>query len=193
MLWHGNRIVAGAGIACTGSVTLGHPQRFPDKPLFCRAGGRSYPVRWRRHQMKQHKLFRTALLERREQYPEMTDGDVVTALRKLVREIAEAAQRRAYEQRMAEIDEILVRPRQPTQPVSDAEKAEMLRRQAEAAAETRRRYEQRIADAREDQKARQEIVKTGHKVLAKKYHPDLGGSAQKMVRLNRARDRLLSE
>jgi hypothetical protein len=43
----------------------------------------------------------------------------------------------------------------------------------------------------EQTKLREEIVRTGHRELAKKHHPDIGGSTEQMIKLNRARDSLL--
>ena len=58
------------------------------------------------------------------------------------------------------------------------------------------REAQFLAEAEEraaEEKINKEIVQAGYRVLAAKYHPDKhGGSRELMVRLNKGRDRLLS-
>jgi hypothetical protein len=145
--------------------------------------------------MKHYKQFRAALLvsiqERRDQYPEMTDADVVRALRTVVDEIANAAWR--CEQR---------RRSQHVKLPSDAEIAEVLRRYRATLPSAEMEKERRLhAKMRRDIikvgskklpiPTREDIVRAGYRALAQKHHPDTGGSTEQMVRLNRARDKLL--
>src|SRR5262249_51529621 len=140
--------------------------------------------------MKRHKLFRTALLvsvqERREQFSELTDGDVATALRIIAGQLRAHITRQRKALKKAQLDkwfdEMRLRPK---------EHSEAARQRREAEAQQRAAAAQRTAEQREQQKMRAEIIKAGHKLLAKKHHPDTGGSTQQMVKLNRARDWLL--
>jgi hypothetical protein len=146
--------------------------------------------------MKRHKPFRTALLvsvqERRELFPELTDKDVVTALRNVAGQLQATITRQYKAKDKAQwdkwFDEMRLRPKEYSE-------ADVQRRQAEArqrAMQAQREWEQRVAERGEQQKVREEIIRAGYKALAKKHHPDTGGSTQQMTKLNHARDHLLS-
>jgi hypothetical protein len=156
--------------------------------------------------MKRHKQFRMAISvsiqERRDLFPELTDSDVVKALKITAEEMAKAAWDRKRQEdlerfRQTELQRRWRTPQDIAAELQHSEEARRIRKQAEAeqraaaaqrwAAEAAER-ERRI---QEQQKLREEIVRTGHKLLAKKHHPDAGGSTEHMVKLNRARDSLL--
>jgi hypothetical protein len=77
-------------------------------------------------------------------------------------------------------------------PAASEAESQRRREARQRAAEIWRQAEQREAERRERQKVREEIIRAGHRALAKKHHPDIGGSTEQMTELNRARDYLLS-
>jgi hypothetical protein len=85
-------------------------------------------------------------------------------------------------------DEMRLRPKEHNEADAQRRQAEVRQRAMQA----QREWEQRVAERGEQQKVREEIIRAGYKTLAKKHHPDTGGSTQQMVKLNRARDHLLS-
>jgi hypothetical protein len=164
--------------------------------------------------MKQHKLFRAALLvsiqERHELFPELTDGDI-KALRTIGGEFQSRATRRRqaekHKENMKQWAEIMSRPKGPVsdglrlrrqrqprdEPTMRAQAEEALRRSREWEQQRARREAQARAEKAEREAQRElslEITAAGYRLLAVKHHPDKGGSSEAMARLTRARDHL---
>ena len=162
--------------------------------------------------MKHHQPFRTALLvsiqERREQFPEMTDGDIAQALRIIGGQFQSRATRQRQAERKRRFDELLLQAELARKAQQHEPEEVRIQRQAkereareqqyraeavQRAAESLKRAEARQKEAEEraaQRKLSLEIANAGYRAIATKHHPDKGGSQETMARLNRARDHL---
>jgi hypothetical protein len=145
--------------------------------------------------MKHHKQFRAALRvsieERRALYSDMDDMDVVKALHIVAGEMQSRATRQRQAQERAESNRIYeeIFSKRPTQKPREAT-AEERQRDAERQRNSERRLAEidaRRAERDEQRKLSLRMIDIGYKTLAKEPHPDKGGAAETMKRLNRAR------
>jgi hypothetical protein len=136
--------------------------------------------------MKHHKQFRTALSvsiqERRELFPELTDADVLRALKTIVDKIAKAMRERELKRRYEAIDLDLLKLK-PRQPIDEA----AIRARAEQSLHWAQEMERQRQERQEQRELSLRMIDLGYKALAKELHPDKGGSSEVMARLNRAR------
>jgi hypothetical protein len=153
---------------------------------------------------KRHKELRQAISDQiegwKKQFPEMTDEDVfkamrtvIGALRSKISNARREAEFKEWKARHAQWEaERAQRP--PSQPQLRQSQPEDERRE-----EIRRNYERQREEQERQMQEREKqsefglaIIREGRKALARKFHPDVGGSTEEMTRLNRAADRLRS-
>jgi YesN/AraC family two-component response regulator len=117
--------------------------------------------------------------------PDPADEEELKAVLEKFNSSRERAKRKARRKREAERAKRRREPWSPTkQTPEDWEalraKGEQLQKNAIAA----------VAARQEDRKLMSQIIDSGFKALAIKFHPDKGGSTDMMTRLNKMRDRL---
>jgi hypothetical protein len=144
--------------------------------------------------MKRHKRFRTAISvsvqERKELFLEMTDDDIVKALKILAGELLEDGAKRKRAESPARMDDALAKYQAQPHSHKLATKAEWLQREAQRREQLRRLQEEgakRAAEREAQRELSRRMIDIGYKVLAKELHPDKGGNAEMMARLNSAR------
>lgn len=111
----------------------------------------------------------------------LMDAAVTSRTRRVTQSVARQLSARRRAQRAAALVQVILK-RNPT-PELARQQADIRERQARLIAERNARER----EAMRMHELRTELITAGHRALAKKYHPDAGGSGEDMARLNRIR------
>lgn len=129
----------------------------------------------------------------RGEFPEFTELEIAKAISKRAQkgetrawEAAKAYESRDYEAALQKAVEESMR-RMNANPAETKRVDEERRRRVE---DIRREQDERMRERQQEAELNRAMIQIGYRALAAKHHPDRGGSAEMMRRLNRGRDRL---
>jgi hypothetical protein len=118
----------------------------------------------------------------------------VYGVNKLVRELRDASLEVVSRERKTVSFEELLRDRMADRQIGTEEWQRQIAKQVEINHKhieaERKRIEAEIAERKARDKVVSQLIDAGYKLLAKKLHPDKGGSSEAMTRLNQAREQL---